>query len=385
MKHVSALFFPETEPSLHTMAKLLIFFDSLSYYQPTESVSADNKDINFLADLCTSHVPAPLPAEELYRFNRLLREMETSRPDELARLFSAATAPQATGQTRDQDETSASRVYSTLQTDAETKTSNRHKELLWQARLILKLAEILDRREVEVRHGLTRVSSMEKKVFAVLDGRHEPDPDAPAPISSLGKPEQQPAEYIFPAEPSFGTSNQFIPLRIKAWAELFLADSVEQQSLILVTANQECGSTLLTGYENFRRREAAKLFSLSIPSLQFTGYHGAKYIENRKKFRKTFQANIKSLEQYLQKTADSVRKDSVNQDQLSELTANISSWEENLQGYFPIKAKNFSTLDFYSFPGISFAELFQKIFHPKPTVPAKNQQDRSAILAILTT
>ncbi|KPJ97672.1 MAG: hypothetical protein AMJ60_10585, partial [Desulfobacterales bacterium SG8_35] len=146
MEHAtSALIFPDTEPSIPVLAKLLIYFTSLSYYLPTETDGPKDRHSAFLENLCTKYAPAPL-GHDLSRFNRLLREMETGSPHEFSRLFSAARPPGTAGQAGDQDETSAGRVFSALHKDAGTKASVRYKERLWQARLILKLAEMHDRR-----------------------------------------------------------------------------------------------------------------------------------------------------------------------------------------------------------------------------------------------
>ena len=109
MKHVTAIIFPDSEPANHTLVKFLIFFNSLSFYLPIESDGTDNHDNNLFANLCSGYAPAPL-GEDISRFSRLLREMQTSRSDEFARLFSTAKAPMATGQARDQDETSSAGV-----------------------------------------------------------------------------------------------------------------------------------------------------------------------------------------------------------------------------------------------------------------------------------
>jgi len=385
MEHVtSALSFPETEPSIHGMAKFLIFFDALSYYLPTESDRANNRDNSFFTNLCTGYAPAPL-GEDLARFNRLLREMETSRPGEFSRLFSAAKAPVATGPARDQDENSASSVLSAMQMDADTKTSIQYKERLWQARLVLKLAEMLDRREAEVRQGLAQVSSDEHKVFASLEGLGEAQTDDLAELSSPGKLQHPKGDDILPDEPSLGTSGLLIPLRLKAWAELYLADSSGQLPVVLATANPESGLTLLDGYENTWRRDPRKLFSLSIPALQLAGIEGAwdQYLTSRNTFREAAQENLEYFARFLQETAGLAGSATANQEEISMLAENISTWEEKVKVHFPGRKTDLQKLDLYCFPGISLAELFHKLFHLEGPVPANKQEHPTGLLAIL--
>lgn len=381
MKHASALIYPETVPSLNFLAKLLIFFDSLSYYQPTESGRTDNKEVISLASLCSPYVPVPLTEDELFRFNRLLREMKTSRHDELARLFSAAVAPLATGQARDPDETSSAGIYASLQQDAEAKATIRYKERLWQARLVLKLAEILDKREAEVRQGLARISSVEQKLYAALEGDNEPESDAPADINGLDKLKHQLTDDIL----STGPSSLLLSLRLKAWAELYLADISKQQPMILVTVNQDYGTVILEGYENMQHRTPKKLFTLPLPVFHFASNEtaAAKYLSNRKIFRETAHNTIEFLTDYLHTAAGSAESLKPGEDKTDLLKENLSLWEKNLKRCFPVPRNIYRQLDFYCFPGNSHAELFQRIFRLGPPVQKNRKDYPTGILAVL--
>ncbi len=360
------------------MAKFLIFFDALSYFLPTESDGPCNKDNIFFKTQCTGYVPAPL-GDDLVRFNRLLREMETSRPGEFSRLFSAANAPVATGQIRDRDETSAGSIYSALHADAETKTKMQHKERLWQARLVLKLAEMLDRKENEVRQGLERISSVEQKVFASLEGLNGPEPD------DLAVSDRSKKNVGIPQAPPLKTSALLNPLRVKAWAELYLAASSDQHPLILVTANPESGSTLLDGYETTWRRDPEKLFSLSIPAVHPAGIDGTwdQYLTFRNTFREAAQVNLEYFAKFLQKTARLAGSALDNQEEISILSENVSAWEQKVKIHFPGTKTGFKKLVFYCFPGISLAELFQKLFHREGSVPTSKREHPTGLLAIL--
>jgi hypothetical protein len=364
MEHVSsALIFPDTEPSPHAVAKILIFFDALSYYLPTESNGADS---SIIKKLCTGYTPAPL-GDDLSRFNRLLRELESSRPEEFSRLFSAAKVPVATGEVRDQDETSAANVYSALQQDAEINTSTQHKERLWQARLVLKLAEILDKSEVEVRRGLAQISSAEHNVFASLEGHVGAETDDLAELNSLDKYPQQQSEKNLQDEHTPGASGLLIPLRIKAWAELYLADPSEQLPGILTTANSESGAILFDGYENTWRREPIKLFSLPLPAISLTDTEEAlaNYHVSRNAFREALQENLEYFARFLQETANLAEPVIDIQKEISLHAENVAAWEGKIKVHFPGTESDCKKLDFYCFPGTSITNLFQRLFHLK--------------------
>jgi hypothetical protein len=384
MKYVSAIIFPETEPSNHIMVKFLLFFNTLSYYLPIEPEGTESKDNGLFTPLCSGYAPAPL-GEDISRFSRLLREMETSRTDELARLFSAAMAPMATGEVMDKDETSSAGVYSALQRDPGTNTSIRHKERLWQARLMLKLAELLDRREEEVRQGLAQVSSVERKVFASLEGLSEAKADSPAELSGSAKLQAQKDDDILPDETSLGTSGLLIPMRLKAWAQLYLQDSSDQRPLILATASSESGSILLEGYENAWHRDLEKLFSLPIPDVFLADRKVMRdeYLATRKIFREDTKKNLEYFAKLLQKTSSISESTQYHKEDHSLLADNVSAWEKKLAAHYPARKTGFKKLDFFCFPGIPFTELFQRVFHLEKPVQADILEQPTALLAIL--
>ena len=380
----SALLFPGTEPSIHDIGKLLFFFKSLSYYLPTESDAEGSKDQNIFKNLCTGYAPAPLH-EDLTRFNHLLREMENSRSDDLARLFSSAQHPITTGQIRDKDEASSSSVLSAMQKDNGNKAYVEQKERLWQARLILKLAEILDKREHEVRQGLARVSFKEQKNFASLEGISETEAADSAQFSAQEKLPQQKKIVEYPEGYSMGASAMLTSLKIKAWAELLLADSSPDLPSVIVTTSPDSGSMLLDGYENTWRKTPQKLFSLSIPTFPNLGTGepaNEQYISSRNKLRRAAEEDLKYFESFLKETAISGDLSSDNDQERNMQSKHAETWEETIKVEFPNLATGFQKLDFYCFPGISPTVLFQKIFNLEPFSVNKHEH-RNSILAIL--
>jgi hypothetical protein len=381
----SALLFPETEPSIHDIGKLLFFFNSLSYYVPTESDDEGSNAQNLFKNICTGYAPAPL-REDLTRFNRLLHEMENSRPDDLARLFSFAMSPIATEQIRDKDEVSSTSVLSALQKDNGNKAHIQHKERLWEARLILKLAEMLNKRESEVRRGLAQVSSDEQKIFASLKGIRETKPKGHAQSPELEKLTKLPREIKYPEDYSAGASAMLIPLRIKAWAELFLADPSPNRPFAIVTTSLDSGSILLDRYENTCRRSSQKLFSLSIPTFPILGSSESaneQYISSRNNLRLAAKENLKHFESFLRQAAALQDTSSDKCPELSMQPKHIAEWEEKVKLEFPNPATGHQKLDFYYFPGVSSAALFQKIFNLEPTIAVNKQRYTTSILAIL--
>ena len=154
---------------------------------------------------------------------------------------------------------------------------------------------------------------------------------------------------------------------------------------MLVTANPESGAMLLDGYENVWRRDADKLFSLSIPADNPAdmGGTGDQYLAARNAFREAARDNMKYLAGFLQETA-SVAGSGPPAREDSGLAENVSAWEGKVKGHFPGTETGFKKLDFYCFPTISCAELFQRLFHLEAPVPANTPKPPAALLAILS-
>lgn len=337
------------------------------------------KDI--FAGLCTGYAPAPL-GDNLSRFNLLLRDMENCRPEEFSRVFFTDGAPLGPGQARDHDETSPSSVLAAMHLNAETRASRRLEERLWQARVILRLSEILDRREAEVNMGLSQISSVEKKVFASLVGDDGSSINFLADPNGPGNARQRAEKKIQPAKPLSGTSGQLVALRLKAWAELYLADSSNRLPAVLAAASPENGTAILEGYENTWHRSPKKLFSLAIPSGHQYGTEGTvdRYLEARNTFRTAVQENLEYFTRLIQATACS---ETNHQGKDSLLAANIFTWDEKLQAHFNGPDKVYGRLDFYCFPGSPLAEIFQRLFRLDRSVAANRRNHPTGVLAIL--
>ena len=367
---------PETAPTIHDIGSLLLFFDSLSYYRPTESDSAAIEEEDLFRDLCIGYAPAPL-GEDLNRFNRLLRELENSRSDDLARLFASAKSPIATGEVRDKTETTTGGVLAALHADTSKTAHIQYKERLWQARLVLKLAEFFDRREREIREGLAHISSAEKRLFSFLEGddSDQADFEQSADLVQLARRTENSESY------STGASSMLVSLRLKAWAELFLADSCSDRPFILTLTNPDCGSSLLDGFENIWRKIPEKLFSLSIPAIPGLGSNESinkQYFFKKNKLHSTVHDQCEHFNNILEQAG--------NQGETSGLNihpAHVKAWEQAIKIEFPESAPDSRKLDFYCLPGTPPGVFLQKLFNLEPPDSPSGHKNCAAILAVL--
>lgn len=353
---ISALIFPETSLFPSNTAKFLLFFDELAFYLAAEPDETAPSTDSPLTELCKGYAPVPLGAD-LPRFSRLLHEMETARSDELARLFAAASAPVTNGPAGDRDETSASGIYGALHQDEAAKSNLRLKERLWQARLVLKLAEILDSREAEVREGLARIASAEQSMLTALSEGETLTKAEPTQLSP------KPAEILF-------------PLRLKAWAALHQADTNRPGFPVLLAAGRESGASLLDSFENTWKKSATSLFTLSFPVAVPTGPEKIRnFLAARNTFREAARENIAHFAAILQAAAGQVPERPATQ----VLADHAAAWEKKVWDHFRDTTPGMVQLAFFCFPGVSSAELFNRLFQAEaaaaPTYP-------TAILAV---
>lgn len=382
MDLASALIFPETDPPASSLAGLLLFFGSLAWYRPAETSLTES---GLFGGLCQPYVPAPLSGEELRRFKRLVREMETSRPDELSRLFAAASAPMATGQVKDMDETSAAGLYSSLHKNAATRERIRFKEGLWQARIILTLAEIFSQRETEVRQGLARIAAAEKKIIAALEGENRAEPDKPLKDTLSAVSGHHPEDNGMPPAQTQEPAATFIPHRTKAWAQLYLADFSDTQPEILATVSQEYSAPLFEHFEKIQQQAPVKILSLPLPlpAVSDDQKTVTRWMEARQKFRQNSLDCLQFFGRHLVEAAGSSDSEISGPGKNAALESNISVWNENLHQSFGAQANQLRPLDFYCLTGLSFTHVFQDLVRSHSSGSSTSREKQPAIMAVL--
>jgi hypothetical protein len=233
---------------------------------------------------------------------------------------------------------------------------------------------------------LARVSSDEQKIFASLEGLNEANPGDPAQFPDQETLCHPKGKVEYPEDYSLGGSSMLLSLRIKAWAELFLADPSPNLPFSIVTTSPECGNIILDGYENNWRKTPQKLFSLSIPTSPDLGTSVSadrKYISNRNKLHLAAKEELKYFESFLRETAVSQGSSSDKDMGRGIEQEHVEAWEEKMKLEFPRPETGYQKLDFYCFPGISTAALLQRLFHLEPTVYVNEQGHSNSILAIL--
>lgn len=363
MNNLSALYFPETNIINATVHDLLIFFESLSFYNIIEPDSQLEQNVFFDKKLCINRNLISL-GDDLPRFQQLLHDLKGNEDEYYGGYLSSLSA----GLSQDLDEASVWQLVSCMaKGDAKSEKDNTETEVVWQAMLLLKLAEMLTQEEQEVSRGLRSIANQKEQLLKNLKGDN-------GEIDNLKLPA---FDVQFPSRPPIN-----IEQLTKAWGQLFVRDNDEQLPSILATTQQDAASLLLDTYEETFDKKPLLLCSLAIPDLQSD--NDTDYLEKRKKFQKAAQEQITHFLEIFSRIADDKKPEPVTSDTLDILVKNSNLWSDKLADCFVKQATTIRHLNFFLLEGSSIFNLFQKICHEKNTDTQRTPHLPHGILATLT-
>ena len=263
MTQLTALRFPDTLLTTASVSQELFFFDRINFYQSTESEIGDNLDPLADLKLCAGYPPAPL-GDDLERFRMLLSELKGHEGEFYSGVLSSMTLDYLGN--RDGEKTWE--LISSLQRQGKTgkdKKARNREEILWQARLLLKLSEVMQYEEEAMEASMASVADLERNLFRQLKD---------------GDVNHQDGSFALKLAPAARPSGRIGPL-LKAWGQLFLED--RKAHGILSTNNAEAALTLLDVEESLTGQVPKRTAKLILPSpLMMDGFSG-----KREDFRST--------------------------------------------------------------------------------------------------
>ncbi len=250
MLPLTALYFPQTALNTLQVGQELIFFDKIFYYLAAENDDAGNTQSPGSAEICGGYPPVPFK-EDLDRFRQLIKELKGNEEE----FYSGQLSSFSSGHEKNRDELSvrsmiqsiAGKVPEASQKLREGKEDLYEKEDLWQARLLLKLAEILHQEELELQQELAAISAKELELFEVLKG----EPEIPFSPSPFFQQETRP-----PIKQG---------MLIKAWGKLFLADSKRDNYSVLLSDQSDAVELLFDANETLTQKRPVCLFRIPLP------------------------------------------------------------------------------------------------------------------------
>ncbi len=273
----STLLMPATIAREETIRQLLLYFETVFLYSPTEDPPPALAPE--FAALCRHYAPAPF-GKHLANFKQLIRDMTGHRAEYYGGGLSRLSA-----KTSAVDEESVWRLISRLSPQATGRTQD---EALFQARLLLRLAEIRDQEEEEIEKTLTEIESQGQ---AMLHGLSEEDDDEHGELTALIRHERQAA-------------GDTLEQRLRAWTRLFLADPRMGEHWLFATSPEVLA--ILTEHATTRLDEApARLLSLPLPGATLMELAPADYLRERAAWRQETGTLLAALAVGLKQAATS--------------------------------------------------------------------------------
>lgn len=335
MTYLSALYFPEIILQKMAIRQLLLFCKTVTFYQIFDDNSKVNTDILFKNGLCINHLPIS-PGKDLHSFQQLLHNVTDHEREYYAGYISTLLIKFA----QDSEEASSWTLSSRIRKadPVQDKEENKQKTTLWQAMLLLKLAEVLTREEQEIVSELLKIADRKAQVLDNIHGVNSETRQRKFSAFNVQVPPAQPLVNIAQLT--------------KAWGQLFIRDHAAAAPLMLVTAQTDAADLLLNTYEKRYKQKPYLLCNLDLPDLQ--NITDENYLKKRQEFRKI--AAISHLAEYGksgQPTPDTLQK--INQ--------TIAFWPDYIAKFFGTKTTT-HTLNVFLLAGTSSQNLFHTICQP---------------------
>ncbi|MBB5349484.1 hypothetical protein JWG42_16785 [Desulfoprunum benzoelyticum] len=255
------LYFPGTAIASGSQYPLYLLCPTIHLLQPVEPEEGagdgpGSADLFINHGFCQVHTPQPLGPDRK-RFLRLIDDIRERKDDYAAQLSSltmaAMTAP------RQQDDDTSQAILSSLLGGPGRKIARENegpKQDLWQARLVLKIGEILDQEEEEIARDLLALDEDEHSLYTRLHGEDlvaaDEDDNPLADLIDIRARLRQPAT---------GT----IRNRFRAWKQLFLSGELPTWR-ILATHWPDAADIILEAYERHRGQAATPAGALPLPT-----------------------------------------------------------------------------------------------------------------------
>lgn len=340
----SALILPDTIPRQDTIRQLLLYFETISLYSPTEDIP----DLlpKALRTLCCQYAPVPF-GDGLANFQRLIHDMTVNRAEYYSGGLSSMSA-----KANAIDEESVWRLVSRLSPQT---TPHAQPETLLQARLLLKLAEVRDQEEKEIDRALREINGKSQSMlYGLTDGDETEGIEMPNLTDHDGQ-----------------KSGSNLDHRLKSWAQLFLADKKMSSHWLLSTTKDVLA--ILADHSASTIGEApTRLFSLPLPGPSLMALDPPAYLRERTVWRETAAECLTALHSSLKTAASGTPLNSEPiQKQLIAGSKALPGWEKRGQG----------TLDFYVLP-LSLPRLLAKIAKA-PTPQTAEQPYPLAVVSVL--
>ena len=363
MNTLDTLYFPDTVLPIHEQLPLALFFNTIHLLQPVEKDEKEDQDepsdpgsYPFTEmGFCQEHTPSRLGADR-DRFLHLIHDIRTKKDAYVEQLSYLTLASLSVPVTR--GDNSKQMILSSLLRGMEQQDTDARDEQerldLWQARLVLKIAEILDQEEKELALQLTGIDDREIALFRGLQGEirvsGEEDVVEEDPFLELLELKQK------MNQPRPG----MIRNRLRAWNRLYLSGPLPVQPWLWTTRRQEAADILLEQYEKESGQAPLSLLQIELPA-RFSK-ENTEVIREVEQFRTEMQPHLQEMAEALGKL---VMKENLNVTDPAALLPLAEAWKEawssSLESSFPARQYGRTPLTIYLLAETSFPALIGEV------------------------
>jgi hypothetical protein len=368
MNSFSTLFFPETDIFNQKRYPLLLFFTPLHYLQLVESgpgpVINSDAELFLNRGFCQPHVPAPL-GENRQQFLRLIGDIGERKEHFIAQL---------SGMTTDSDPVPAGSrsldvehniVSSLLQKYDITHLSTGQDLQLWQSRLLLAIAEVLDSNEEALEEQFSFFSEDEIAAFRSLQG--EIDPDEEDLFS-----ESEKIKALLEKSRLGNTSKRFA-----AWLRLLHNQPIPPVKVWLASSRASA-EQIFNRYTSAGKAHAVPLLKLALPAqLAASGKFVLLEVE---KFHKATMHIHRGLVADFERTAKTVPYLGDKDESLLPYGTDwADQWDAALDDFFPASNYGRNDITFYLLPD----QPISRILSPPESPAISHDKVAHGLLAVL--
>ncbi|MCI5223119.1 MAG: hypothetical protein D3924_10700 [Candidatus Electrothrix sp. AR4] len=264
--------FPDTLPRDDLVFPLAQIFKQVFFLRPVENDPPEPEDLTSLLREMTEEqyigfdCPAPLLGDR-DRFLQLLRDIRYRPDDYTGHLGSLSAGPDSIGGQQESEEFimhtllrqtgiqagAIDRTENTLEYGKEQE-EKQASMLLWQARLLLKLGEAVNRKREQIQRNLDRIALREKEL-----------------LRELRKEQGETREQTPSSQHTGYSGSEEIPLsqlrlRLKAWSRLF-AVGQQPQRAVFVTRSVDAFELLIEHYRQEYTAEPKHLLTFPLPAV----------------------------------------------------------------------------------------------------------------------
>jgi len=345
MNSFNSLLFPDTDFCKERLYPLLLFFSPIHFLQAVEpDPESDERtecDIFMEQGLCQGHTPMPLEKNR-QRFLRLIKDIRERKDDYGAQLASLTMAAMSSPSSAKGGEAKYEIISSLLSSHSLPQSSPEQEEL-WQARLVLAIAEILEKDEDELQQHLQILDSQEIEMFRSLQGDDSADDDDP--FAEL----QRIREQIETRRPQ-DEKNRF-----NAWLRLMDHHPLPKD-LFWLASSQDSADQIINRFEKKTGEIAIPVLKLLLPAyIRVSPIHLLKQINDFHQETAQIGASIKEelcnlaqLEHYDPGSADTLLPGSTDWSE---------AWRLILDDHFPASSHGRSEVTIYILADSPIAEL----------------------------